>query len=122
MSILSAATMAARRTSRKAPEDQAREAATVSEALPDDLAAVDDAKLIAEIIGRNESEALDEDSVEKLIEAPSPDGYEFDDHAAIESAADWWRRGDRREALHYLEIALGSDFHGLGDLKPEDLR
>lgn len=46
----------------------------------------------------------------------------IDDVGALEEAADWWRRGDRREALHYLEIALGRDFDGLGDLRPEDLR
>lgn len=40
----------------------------------------------------------------------------------FEEALAWWRRGDKKEALHYLENALGSDFRGLGEMKPEDLR
>lgn len=45
-----------------------------------------------------------------------------EDIAALDEAVARWRRGDRREALHYLELALGRDFIGLGDLRPEDLR
>ena len=37
------------------------------------------------------------------------------------TALAYWRRGDKREALHQLENALGRDWIGLGDLKPEDL-
>lgn len=44
------------------------------------------------------------------------------DEDALDEATARWRRGERREALHYLEQALGRDFSGLGDLRPEDLR
>jgi len=52
-----------------------------------------------------------------------PDGdTAVEDTESLDEARARWRRGDRREALHYLELALGRDFDGLGDLKPEDLR
>lgn len=47
---------------------------------------------------------------------------EVSDDPLIAEASAYWRRGDRREALHKLENALGRDFHGLGDLKFEDLK
>lgn len=46
----------------------------------------------------------------------------LEDTAAFEEARARWQRGDRQEALHYLEIALGSDFRGLGDIVPEGTR
>jgi len=47
------------------------------------------------------------------------------DDGALNSLAEAlarWRRGDVREALHQLEHALGTDFHGLGDITPEQLK
>ncbi|WEJ33880.1 hypothetical protein [Devosia sp. SD17-2] len=38
------------------------------------------------------------------------------------SALAYFKRGETREALHHLEQALGPDWHGLGGLRPEDLR
>lgn len=52
---------------------------------------------------------------------PDPD-TKIEDVDALAEAGHRWRRGDRREALHHLELALGREFCGLGDLRPEDLR
>lgn len=83
------------------------------------LSEVADEALIDEITRRVKRGKFDGDLLEKL-EVEAGQGVEgLDD---LESASDWWRRGDKREALHYLELALGRDFDGLGDLKPEDLR
>lgn len=77
-----------------------------------------DETLVAEIARRVKRGTFDEDMLERL-EIEAGKGVEnLDD---LQSAADWWRRGDRREALHFLELALGRDFDGLGDLRPEDL-
>lgn len=40
----------------------------------------------------------------------------------LDEAAARWSRGERKEALHWLELALGREFDGLGDLTPEQLR
>lgn len=53
--------------------------------------------------------------------APDPD-TKIEDTDALLEASHRWRRGERREALHHLELALGRDFDGLGDLRPEDLQ
>lgn len=50
-----------------------------------------------------------------------PDDGMIEDRDALDEAVARWRRGEKREALHHLENALGRDFAGLGDLKPEDL-
>lgn len=50
-----------------------------------------------------------------------PDLGAIEDRDALDEAVARWRRGEKREALHHLENALGRDFAGLGDLKPEDL-
>lgn len=51
-----------------------------------------------------------------------PETGPIEDTEALDEAAIRWRRGERREALHHLEIALGRDFSGLGDLQPEHLK
>ena len=53
---------------------------------------------------------------------PPDDDTKIEDVAALDEAAVRWRRGDKREALHHLEYALGREFTGLSDLRPEDLR
>ncbi len=47
----------------------------------------------------------------------SPDSKVEDLDAYAEAVARW-QRGDVGEALHHLELALGRDFLGLGELKP----
>jgi hypothetical protein len=50
-------------------------------------------------------------------------GYEIEvDTACLDEAVCRWKRGERKEALHWLERALGRDFGGLGELAPEHLR
>lgn len=45
------------------------------------------------------------------------------DGDALTEAIFRWRRGERKEALHYLETAFtGHEFSGLGDLKAEHIR
>lgn len=42
---------------------------------------------------------------------------------ALTEAIFRWRRGERKEALHYLENAFtGREFDGLGELTPEQVR
>ena len=43
----------------------------------------------------------------------------IEDADALAEATHRWQRREYGEALHYLEIALGRDFMGLGDLKLE---
>jgi len=91
-----------------------------------DLVRFENAELIEELnrrigVGKIEQQELIEEWADGDPEVDADDGPEVDYPPALVDAADWWQRGDRREALHYLEIALGRDFSGLGDLKPEDL-
>lgn len=51
-----------------------------------------------------------------------PEPGPIDDEDALEEARARWSRGEHREALHHLELALGRDFFGLGDLTPEHLK
>jgi len=45
------------------------------------------------------------------------------DADALTEAIFRWRRGERKEALHYIENAFtGREFDGLGGLKPEQIR
>ncbi len=110
MSILSAATVAARggQTS-EAPADK-----------PVDLEAIDKAMFLAELKRRWAEGEMDTGDVPFIVE--EIETAELDDPEALSQACDWWKRGDPREALHYLEYALGRDFSGLGDLRPEQLR
>jgi hypothetical protein len=51
--------------------------------------------------------------------------YDFEgieDAHALTEAVHRWQRREYRETLYQLERALGRDFMGLGDMKPEDLR
>ncbi len=83
------------------------------------IAEIADEALVAEIVRRAKRGKFNEALLEKLeIEA----GQGVEDLDDLQNASDWWRRGDKREALHHLELALGRDFIGLGDLRPEDLR
>ena len=50
------------------------------------------------------------------------DDSRVEDIESLKNAQDYWRRGDKREAPHHLELALGRDFIGLGELRVEDLR
>jgi hypothetical protein len=105
MTVLSAATVATKR-----PIAAGGRTVIMSE--------IGDEALVTEIVRRVKNGAFSEELLEKLeIEA----GRGVEDLDDLQDASDWWRRGDRREALHYLELALGRDFLGLGDLRPEDL-
>lgn len=104
MSILSAATLA--RTERMKKPDAS---------LSPLLANCSNSDLLLEVGRRIGSHALE---LAQVIDAA---GYDEVDVLALADARDWWRRGDKREALHYLDIALGREFSGLADLKPEDL-
>ena len=56
----------------------------------------------------------------QVLDFYEDDGIE-DGNARV-AAVHRWKRGERRETLHQLELALGRDFIGLGEIKPEDLR
>jgi len=113
MTVMSAATAA----SKKAVSQTAAAEPTV------DIATFENEPFIKELKRRLVESEIDPDrfdpELEELLEQRGGEGVESPDDLA--TAADWWRRGDKREALHFLEYALGRDFSGLGDLKPEDL-
>lgn len=89
-------------------------------AIFDALKGADAEQLRRELRRRAVAAALAPDGQGEFIE-PSTDQL-VDDPEAYANAINYWNRGNRREALHHLELALGRDFIGLGDLRPEDLK
>lgn len=65
--------------------------------------------------------AQDEIEDEALAFLRDDDFGEIEANDLTEAAARW-SRGDVRETLRFLERALGRDFLGLGEIKPEQLR
>ena len=78
------------------------------------------AALISEVKRRIKADEFEDGDLDALVEALDPEPIE--DAEALDEAAARWRRGECKAALHYLENALGSDFWGLGDLTPEQLK
>lgn len=83
-----------------------------------DLEDIDDTELVGELIARFNEGTLDEDQVERLSSIVAAYREEtldrlVDERSGLDEAAAWWKRGDRREALHHLEMALGDNFYGL---------
>jgi hypothetical protein len=99
----------------------AASAAARAASAPSPLAQIGNQELLKECKarladGRLDAEDLDE--ISAFIETEAPEVDSPDD---LITAAAWWGRGDKREALHFLEYALGRDFMGIGELRPEDL-
>lgn len=69
-----------------------------------------DRDLLREFKARFNRGAFDHDD---LSFARDFEPAEIEDSNAFDEARHRWQRGDKREALHYLEIALGRDFYGL---------
>jgi hypothetical protein len=89
-----------------------------------DVELLSDEDLIAEVHERMAAGLIADDEFcehdnNETEEAAEPEVESPED--MIEAACRW-QRGERKEALHYLEYALGRDFLGLGDMKPEDIR
>lgn len=56
------------------------------------------------------------------ISLPDNGGSLHLDRVALSEAVARWRRGEVRESLYQLEKAMDGKLHGLGDLKPEQLK
>lgn len=91
-----------------------------------DLASFDNEALVVELVHRLNSGEVALSELEDLLPDPEPPDFVVEDIVedlnAFDEAKARWQRGDKREALVQLSYALGRDFSGLGDLRPEDLR